>query len=270
MQTAIVVGARGVIGEDSPRKLVVGITGITGTVGKRLAELLQADGCTVVGLVQDEGAREAPSSLSYRPVYGNVTDWRAVKEFVTGLDVVVHLAEDVGDGQKKLCRAINIQGVLNICEVIMTVNPSCRLINCSSVAALRISRLAPFIGSVYARSKAKADRIVKEYRVTRGLRVATVYPGLVYGSGDARFLPSVMGSLRKGGFFSVTGGEKNAPVVSLDDLCELFRLAALNQYSSENNYLGAGGASMGIHRFFERIADRIGVTAPKWTLKKNS
>jgi len=181
---------------------------------------------------------------------------------------VIHLAAHLENGDKKLCRAVNVQGALTVCEAIVSTNPSCRLINCSSIAALRISRLMPFVATEYARSNAKADRIVDDYRMHRGLRVATVYPGLVYGPGDSEFLPKVIENLRQGGFFYVTGGEKNAPIIYIEDLCELFRLAALNQNSCGNRYIGVGRGPMGIHGFFEKIADCIGVAAPKRVLKK--
>lgn len=247
---------------------VIGITGITGTLGQRLAEILQQRGFSVVGLVRPQRAAELADAVDYQIVEGCVTDADSVKQLVSKVDVVVHLAAHVGHGSADDYRKVNVEGVRNICDAIIHCNPFCRLINCSSIATLRIPRLFPMLASIYARSKAQADRVVSQYENNHQLSAATVYPGLIYGPGDTKFLPKVIEGLKKGGLFYVTGGENNAPLIYIDDLCELFYLAAVNPQSAGQRYIGVANNDMGIHDFFNEVASRIDARAPSRTIAK--
>lgn len=247
--------------------LIVGITGISGTLGKRLAEILQQKGMKVIGLVRAESLAKA--NLDYELVTGSVTDKAAVELLVSKVDVIVHLAAHVGHGSKTQYHNVNVGGIENICKAIREHKPSCKLINCSSIASLRIPSLFTPAASIYARSKAKADKVVRRYRSRHKLDISTVYPGLIYGPGDTKFIPKVIEYLDKGHLFYVSGGEKNAPLIYIDDLCKLFYLAIKNPYSGGKRYIGINDDQRGIHHFLDRVASKAQCKRPTRKFNKS-
>lgn len=249
---------------------VIGITGVTGTLGRALKTIFLERGYSVIGLVRSTSqTTRAEHGLGYREVVGDVTKPQSLVDFVRPVDVVIHLAAYVGHGSTSDYDAVNVAGTRNLCQAIVHHNPSCRLVHCSSIAVLRIPRLAPFFATAYARSKAAAGKVVALYQETKGLSATTVYPGLIYGPGDTKFLPTVIRRLKKGGVFLVSGGERHAPLIYVSDLCELFfRAATLNEAIGQH-YIGTSGEQAGIHDFFAMIADKVGAEKPTRRLPKS-
>jgi nucleoside-diphosphate-sugar epimerase len=160
---------------DAARKLVVAVTGPTGTFGFGLLPLLQAEPRAerVIGIARRpfDPAEHGWTKLEYRR--GDVRDGGALREAFAGADVVVHLAFMItGNTATETIRAINIDGTLNAFRAAREAGAE-RFVYASSVAAYGFHRdnplgmteewpVRPAERLFYAREKAELERALED------------------------------------------------------------------------------------------------------------
>jgi len=251
------------------KKVRVGITGGTGFLGTRLIELLLVnDYVEIVCLVRKESKNRPITNPKIQLVYGELNDPKSLCNFVKDLDVCVHLAAQVSHAPKQQYYDINVRGIQFLVDSILSVNPACKIINCSSIAAYRIKGLIKVHFSDYAKSKLKGDKLFDWYVKNRGLKGVTIIPGMIYGSGNSFFIPWLIDELKNNKLFYVTGGEKSAPLSYIDDLCDLFVRAIFDDNSIGHKYYGINFSEKGMEHLIKIIAKRMGCEPPKKTYSK--
>lgn len=253
--------------------LNIGITGASGSLGKRLLRHLlnkhkDETNIRIHCLVRNPESIKSVASEGCNIVEGDLHNTQVLQTFVNNLDVCVHLASLVGFATTKDYHHTNVLGTENLCAAIAGVNPECRLIYCSSITVLRRNKIFPWFNTAYANSKHAGELIVNEYQRQFKLCVNFIYPGLIYGPGDTHLLPNLKRHLKKGSMFFITGGEVNAPLIYIDDLCELFSYAIFHRLENGKKLIGVGPQDVGIHRFIAMVATELGLSSPKVTLPK--
>lgn len=239
----------------------IGLTGATGVLGSKLIHLLLKEGANIVCFVRKtSNTKDIEQQVSL--CYGELTDIDSVEAFITQIDICIHLAAQVSPTSTKNYYLSNATGTENICKAIINRNPSCRLVNCSSIAAYRIKGFCKLQFTDYAKSKLAADNLVDHYIRTKSLKATTIIPGLIYGPGKNLFIPTVIEGLKNNQLFFVQGGEKYAPLSYIDDLCDLFMRAIKNKNAIGNKYFGINYTEKGIHDFIKLIAQKTSYTVP--------
>jgi nucleoside-diphosphate-sugar epimerase len=246
----------------------IGITGGTGFIGRRFAQMAAARGYQVRCLVRSNSTFDS-SMENVEVVKGDITDPASLREFVQGLDAVIHLAAYVGHGTDADYRKVNVIGSQNVCEAILQYQPDCTLMYCSSVAVLRRYQRLRWFNTRYTTSKAVAEELVRRYESERDLKVNYVYPGLVYGPEDDKFIPTLLKYIKQEKLINVSGGESSAPLVFIDDLCNLMLYMLSNPNSIGRGYIGVGKQEVGIHEFFRMLARRVNSKEKMITLPKH-
>ncbi len=248
------------------KKPVLGVTGATGTLGKRLVSMAIAAGWHVKCLARNPASGGSETDhLEW--VWGDITQADSLVDFVQDLDAVVHLAAQVSDASAEEFNRVNVTGTGNLCEALMKHAPNCHLVYCSSIAVLRRYRHLTSFNTDYTQSKYHGELLVDDYR-NRGLSVAYLYPGLIYGPEDHKLIPGLVSYLRKGQIFFLSAGERNAPLIYIDDICELV-LQMIWESHSGDKYIGVGKQELGIHEFINRLADAVEVKRPSLKLPKH-
>ncbi len=253
--------------------MIIGITGATGNLGRRLVQYLlkrigQED-CIrcLVRTIPSQAIEDL--RLSY--VQGDLNNSRSLETFASGLDVCVHLASLVSFANAREYHRVNVAGTALLCEIIKRQAPSCRLVHCSSIAVLRRNLHFTWLNTDYANSKSAGDQVVKNYRQQQGLHGNIIYPGLIYGPEDNNFIPTLGRYLKKGVVFFIRGGERHCPAVFIDDLCELFWQTINQAPASGRDFIGVGKQEVGVHEFISELASLMQLTkpskvVPKWLL----
>lgn len=173
------------------------VTGATGFIGGDLAKQLIKNGHEVHASVRDVNKAEELKILGVKLFKGDVTDKESMREAMTGVDGVYHVAGwyKVGVKDKSLGEKVNIQGTRNVLELMQElkiskgVYTSTLAINSDTHGKLADENYH-FTGkhlSEYDRTKAAAHDIAKEF-ITKGLPLVIVQPGLVYGPDDTSSL----------------------------------------------------------------------------------
>jgi len=169
------------------------VTGATGFVGNVLARKLREQGHEVHASVRSLEKAKDLQTLGVKLFEGDVTNKESMREAMTGVDGVYHVAgwykigtKDKSDGER-----VNIRGTRNVLELMQELKiPKGVYTSTLAVNSDTHGNLADenyhFIGkhlSEYDRTKAVAHDIAREF-ITNDLPLVIVMPGLIYGPGD--------------------------------------------------------------------------------------
>ena len=173
------------------------VTGATGFVGGVLAKKLREAGHEVNASVRSPGKAKELQDLGVKIFKGDVTNKESMREAMTGVDGVFHVAgwykigvKDKSDGER-----VNIQGTRAVLELMQElripkgVYTSSLVVNSDTQGELK-DESYHFTGqhlSEYSRTKAVAHEMAKEF-IAKGLPLVIVMPGLIYGPGDTSIL----------------------------------------------------------------------------------
>ena len=203
------------------------VTGATGFLGRRIAPRLRADGHAVTALLlPHEDEASAPAD---RVVRGDITQPGSLAGAIGGQDAVVHLAGAVGYGQTfARCSSLNRDGTANVVREALRAGAR-RFVHMSSVSVygrvpdVRLTEDAPLrrIGDPYGDTKADAEEIVCEPARAGALDLTILRPTVIWGPGDALFLPKLIENLRSGRARVVGSGRNTVDAVHVDDVAEL-------------------------------------------------
>ncbi len=243
--------------------MFVGITGGTSGLGERLVQILHDKGCKLKVLVRKTSKVENLKKEGIDIVLGDITDPVSLINFVKDIDICYHIAAQVDQSTKEIFYKVNVDGTKNICSAIINNNPNCKLVYCSSIAIKDVKVYNHFLLSNYTLSKYYAEKIVDEFILKSNLKATVIYPGYMYGPCDKKYLPGLINLLKNNLQFIIRGGEKNAPIVFIDDICELFYLAGIKNESIGKKYSSLKESEKGVHDFIKMLSVKIGIPFPK-------
>jgi nucleoside-diphosphate-sugar epimerase len=183
------------------------VTGATGFLGGVLAKKLREAEHEVHASVRNLDKAKELEAIGVKLFKGDVTDKESMREAMTGVDGVYHVAgwykigtRDQSDGMR-----VNIQGTRNVLELMQElkipkgVYTSTLAINSDTHGHLADESYR-FFGrhlSEYDRTKAVAHDMAREF-IARGLPLVIVQPGLIYGPGDTSSVRASLLNLFKG------------------------------------------------------------------------
>lgn len=169
------------------------VTGTTGFVGGVIAKQLREAGHEVNASVRDIEKASELKKLGVKLFKGDVTDKESMREAMTGVDGVFHVAGwyKIGTKDKTPGEKVNIQGTRNVLELMQELKiPKGVYTSTLGINSHTQGKLADenyhFTGkhiSAYTRTKAEAHDIARAF-IGKGLPLVIVLPGLVYGVGD--------------------------------------------------------------------------------------
>ena len=193
------------------------ITGATGFIGGHLARKLIEDGHEVTALVRDPKKAQNLGDLGVELVKGDITDKRSMERAMEGADGVFHVAGryKVGDTNPSAAEAINVQGTMNVLELMDELNipkgvyTSTVAVNSDTKGKL-VDEDHRFKGkhiSQYDKTKWKAHyQIATPMIQNRGIPLVIVQPGVVYGPGDSSSMGRMFDSYLIGKLPALPGG----------------------------------------------------------------
>jgi nucleoside-diphosphate-sugar epimerase len=210
----------------------VALTGASGYTGGRLLEALRSRGDEVAVLVRPPSVSDRLRSLASRVVEGTLGDPAAASRLVEGVDAVVHVAAvyRTAGHPDAYYREVNVVGTERLLEAASRAGVR-RFVHTSTVGVHgHVERppadeTAPFApGDIYQATKAEAEALALEFHRERGVPVAVVRPGAIYGPGETRLL-KLFRAIAHGRYAIVGTGRTFYHPVFIDDLVDGFLLA---------------------------------------------
>jgi len=210
----------------------VALTGASGYTGGRLLRALSARGDDVAALVRAASLTDELRTSGARIVEGDLGDERAIARLVESVDAVVHVAAvyRTAGHPDSYYREVNVNGTARLLEAAARARVR-RFVHTSTVGvhghvahppADETAPLAP--GDIYQATKAEAEALALRFHHERGLAVAVVRPGAIYGPGETRLL-KLFRAIARGRYAIVGSGRTFYHPVFIDDLVDGFLLA---------------------------------------------
>lgn len=185
---------------------LIGLTGATGFIGRRLLQQLHEDGYQVRALVRRPGRLAVHSGLEL--IGGDLDCPLALARLVEGCDAIVHVAGAIAGRSYIDFARVNAAGTGRLVEAVERHQPGARLILVSSLAA-REPQL-----SHYAASKRAGEILVE----TSALDWFILRPPAVYGPDDPALAP-LWRMLARGVLLRAGPAQSRFSLLHVDDLC---------------------------------------------------
>ena len=215
---------------------MIGITGGTGFVGRRLIARLARDSPVRVLTRTAEPPRVANAEY----VTGDITLPEITDGFVRGCTSIIHMAGIAHTGlrtkaEKQHSYAVNVEGTRAVVDAALRHGVQ-RFVFVSTAhvyaehVGLNIDEAAPIAAaSFYAETKIKAEKLVREAGES-GLEIVIARPCLIYGPGARFNLDRMMLGIDRGYYFHISGIHPMRSFLSVENaaraLCHLVRRSA--------------------------------------------
>ena len=253
-----------------PRTFLV--TGATGFVGSHVAEALIARGDAVRTLARESSDTALLDKLGATVIRGDLTDADAVKLAAEGANVLIHCGAKVGDwGHVDEYRKVNVEGLRHLLDAVRG-RPLDRfvLVSTLGVYAARhhygTDETEPLPESHidgYTQTKVEAERLALEYHRRQQVPVTVLRPGFIYGPRDRSVLPRIVTRLRERSVIYIARGRYALNTTYVANLVDAILLAVDHPAAVGEVFNITDGEFVSKRRFFEAIADGVGVPRPK-------
>ena len=263
-------------GGNGPTALVTGVSalvsGATGFLGGRLAVALKNQGFIVRALARASSDVARLAARGIEIVNGDLADEDSLTRAAAGQHVVFHTAGRVGDwGDAVEFRRANVDGTARVIAACRR-NHVRRLVHVSSLTVLGLPRngtnvneetpLTVPAGDPYTASKVAGEELVRRANGKEGLETVVVRPGVIWGPGDATFLPRFAALLRRGKMVLVDGGRNRVGLSHVENLAQGMLLAAIVPAAAGQVYHLTDGEEITAAEAFGLLAAALGVPPP--------
>ncbi|KAM9861431.1 short-chain dehydrogenase/reductase family 42E member 1 [Aulostomus maculatus] len=268
------------------------ITGGCGYFGYRLACSLHKKGAKIILFDTVHPDCHVPEDIVF--VKGDVRSYTDVESAIAAVDCVFHIASYGMSGREQLNRrlieAVNVQGTQNVLKACVEHKVS-RLVYTSTFNVVFGGQVIengdeslPYLPlhqhpDHYSRTKSLAEMAVLEANGTALrdgsglLRTCALRPAGIYGPGEQRHLPRVVGYIEKGIFRFVYGNPSSlVEFVHVDNLVSAHELAAealttqKQHRSAGQAYFISDGHPVNNFEFFRPLVEGLGYPFPKLRL----
>jgi len=242
------------------------VTGAAGFIGKNLCDDLVERGHEVYCLVRASSKRDALQPLGVKFVEGDITDEESLKK-APPVEIIIHCAAEVEERGLDKLLAVNLVGTRNICRLSLHLGVK-RLVYLSSIAVVNGHSRVPMVedlpywpNSPYGISKVEAEKEALEYRA-RGLPVAVIRPGMVYGEGEPH-LSGLLFSLLKFRLLALPErGRRIMHMVYVKNLCEVVLSAMEDEKFLDGTFFSLDEDALTCAEVFAILSSSAGLPRP--------
>jgi nucleoside-diphosphate-sugar epimerase len=239
------------------------VTGVTGTVGDRIALRLLKEGAKVRGLVRNVNQFASCEKLGIEPVLGDMTDRRSISNALGGVDFVVHAAAYLGE-DVDLAIAANVHGVKNLADEALSADVV-RLVHISTISVYgepnagvfdESSKIVESHPSPYVRTKAESERILRR-AMNDGLTCVILRPGAICAEYNSHWGDKQVERMAQVDVVTWVHPEDIVPWIHTDNVAEMCVIALTHPTAANQTYNAIDG-NYPEHEFRVRIARAMG------------
>lgn len=246
------------------------VTGATGFIGSSLVKRLHRDGHAVRALVLNADTPDPDWDAGVEVIRGDVTSSQQLACALAGVDTVFHLAAVVGDwGAEDLFQRVTVEGTRNVLAAAAAVRARVVLASSIVVYGDRLGRetcveQTPHGRAYgpYSRAKQAQEVLAREW-LQRGADIRVVRPANVYGPGSRIWVDEVVRLLLRGAPVLVSGGDRDAGLVHVDNVVDILLRAASDRAASGGIYNACDELGVSWRRYFGDLAAMAGAPSPR-------
>jgi nucleoside-diphosphate-sugar epimerase len=247
------------------------VTGGSGLVGSHAVEEALRRGHHVKTLVRPTSDTRWLDQHGVEKIVGDLEDDDSLRRGVQDADWVFNCAAKVGDwGTLEEFRRLNVEALRRLLDAALEAKVS-RFVHVSSLGVYEgrdhygTDETTPPAASsldAYTRSKTEAEALALSY-VPRGLPVAVVRPGFIYGERDRTVLPKLLTNLRRGTFAYFGSGNQALNCIYVKNLVHAVFLAAEVPGAVGEVFNLTDGQPVSKRQFIGRVAELAGLRPPR-------
>jgi nucleoside-diphosphate-sugar epimerase len=253
------------------------VTGATGFIGGRVADLLLERGDEVAALARSPQKAARLASAGATIVEGDLADAAAIARGCEGAEGVLHIAADYRVGvpasQQSALWDANVLGTERVLDAAIAAGAA-RIVHVSTgnvfgntgdtVATESYQRdLADGFLSTYDETKFRAHEVAQQ-RIAAGAPVLIAQPGAVYGPGDTSEVGNIIDQARTGKLRLFLFPEFTVSYVYVDDLARGL-IAVLDRGTIGESYI-LGGEMADLRTLVTTVAELSGRNPPRGTM----
>lgn len=248
------------------------VTGASGFLGGRLAEMLMSDGEQVTVLARstsDLSHLSASPPDRLRIIHGDLTDYKSLLDAVHGVTHIFHCAaastdwapmavylnSNVRGTEMLLAAALKERQLQRFLHVSTTDVYGYPLVPCVETGAVRD------VGLPYNQTKIQAEQAVwKAWR--EGLPVTVVRPATIYGPRGKAFVTDIAELLRSRQMVRINGGRATGGFLYVDNAVSAVIAAARSAEAEGQVYNLADGTGVTWDTYVAALAEGLGCRQP--------
>ncbi len=265
---------------DGSTTLVTGVSalvsGASGFLGGRLAVALKERGFAVRALARSSSDVSLLAARGIEIATGDLADDESLTRATAGRHLVFHTAGRIGDwGAAEEFRRVNVEGTARVIAACQR-NGVRRLVHVSSLTVLGLPRhgapvdeetpLTSRATDPYTASKIAGEELVRRANGQDGLETVVVRPGVIWGAGDATFLPRFATLLRRKKMVLVSGGRNRVALSHVENLTQGMILAATVPAAAGKIYHITDGEGITAAEAFRLLAEALAIPPPRFSL----
>ena len=240
----------------------IGVTGATGFIGSHLVEALIREGHQPVCLIRKTSNLHWLPKTGIQFRTGDLRNPESLREFVTGLDGIIHLAGITKARNEAEYLEGNYRATVNLIEAVQKYNPNLgRFLHASSQAAIGPSidgtplteDAPPHPISAYGRSKLKTEYFLNNQH---DLPITIIRPPAVYGPRDRDIFAAF--KMCNSGILPIVGKNKYLSLVFVQNLVKGILLTLENQQAIGKAYFFSDDDIFPWETLMNWIADSLG------------
>lgn len=247
------------------------ITGVTGMVGRYLAETLRKEGASVRALVRQPAQSPWLEVLGVECIQGDLEDSQAIAKATSGVTHVVHTAAKVGDwGPVGEYRKVNVEGLRRLLEGCKGGKIE-RFVHLSSLGVYEAKDHNQTDESVappekhmdgYTQSKVESEKLALELGKSLGIPVTVIRPGFIYGPHDRTVVPNLVSKIKSGDFKYLGSGQQALNCIFVGNLVHGIRMALESPKAVGEIFNLTDGEKVSKRRFVETLCEKLKIKAP--------
>ncbi len=223
------------------------VTGVSGTVGDRIAARFVREGASVTGLIRDVNHVSLLKKLNVEPVFGDLSDKSSIGAALEDVDYVVHAAAYLGNDWD-LAKATNILGVKNLAEEALSAGVE-RFIHVSTLSvygepkASQVDESNPMASDhpePYVFTKAESERILSS-AMDKGLTCVILRPGAICAEQNSHWGDKQVERMKQVDTVTWLHPEDMIPWVHAENLAEMCMISCTNPNAVNQIYHAIDG-----------------------------
>jgi nucleoside-diphosphate-sugar epimerase len=246
------------------------VTGASGFLGGRVAQLLHERGEDVLILARANSDLRHLASLPLRIVRGDLSDTAALRKAVAGVSSIFHCAACSTDwAPRPTYQEANVAGTQNLLNSALATPGLKRFLHVSTTDIYGYPQTpcaeehpAVDAGLPYNQTKILGEAAVWRAYRDHGLPVTVVRPATIYGPRGKDFTLEVATLLRQGLMAYVDAGASPGGFVYVDTVAEAMIDAAESPHTVGQAYNISGGSGATWKQYATLFAEELGVKPP--------
>ncbi|MBD2435058.1 MULTISPECIES: NAD-dependent epimerase/dehydratase family protein [Fischerella] len=245
------------------------ISGISGFIGLRTAELAIARGMKVRGLGRSAEKAKQAQKLGVEVMIGSVTDPTTAYKACQGVDIVLHTAGVVQEsGSLKHFREVNVGGTVNMAKAAKSVGvKSFTHLSSAMVYGFNypdgITEDGPLRGenNPFCQTKIEAEAALLQLHAPPDFGIIIIRPGDVYGPGSIPWIVRPLLMMQQKLFALINDGRGVINHLYIDNLIDAIFLAIAKETHGEIFNI-TDGQKTSWREYFTRLAEMANLPVP--------